>query len=138
MPEQQTYWAQVFPATSLGSFCADFVYIAAQIIASNSVRKRGQGVAGSLIGTLNLYGNSLGWGFAGTVEAQVAKSAGEVMSFRAALWFGAALGIIALVLDVGFVRTPKNNQEGWKSSGPSMDRGIDAVRLAEVRGTSEV
>lgn len=138
MPEQQTYWAQVFPATFLGSFCADFVYVAAQIIASNSVGKREQGVAGSLIGTLNLYGNSLGLGFAGTVEAQVAKSAGEAMSFRAALWFGAALGVTALVLDLVFVRMPKNDQEGWKSSGSSVERGIDAVGLAEVGGRSEV
>lgn len=138
MPEQQTYWAQVFPATFLGSFCADFVYVAAQIIASNSVGKREQGVAGSLIGTLNLYGNSLGLGFAGTVEAQVAKSAGEVMSFRAALWFGAALGVIALVLDLVFVRMPKNDQEGWKSSGSSVERGIDTVGLAEVRREGEV
>lgn len=137
MPEQQTYWAQVFPATFLGSFCADFVYVAAQIIASNSVGKREQGVAGSLIGTLNLYGNSLGLGFAGTVEAQVAKSSGEVMSFRAALWFGAALGVTALVLDLVFVRVPKNTQEGWKSSGSSVERGIDSVGLAEVRGQSE-
>lgn len=138
MPEQQTYWAQVFPATFLGSFCADFVYVAAQIIASNSVGKREQGVAGSLIGTLNLYGNSLGLGFAGTVEAQVAKSAGEVMSFRAALWFGAALGVTALVLDLVFVRMPKNTQEGWKSSESSVERGIDSVGLAEVRGRREV
>lgn len=132
MPEQQTYWAQVFPATFLGSFCADFVYVAAQIIASNSVGKREQGVAGSLVGTLNLYGNSLGLGFAGTVEAQVAKSAGEVMSFRAALWFGAGLAVIALVLDLAFVRMPKDNSEGWKSSGSSVERGIDTVGPPEV------
>lgn len=36
MPEQQLYWAQVFPATILGSLCPDFVYVTAQIIASNS------------------------------------------------------------------------------------------------------
>lgn len=77
--------------------------------------------------TVILYGNSLGLGFAGTVEAQVAKSAGEVMSFRAALWFGAGLGVIALVLELAFVRMPKDNQEGWKSSGSSVERGIDTV-----------
>ncbi|PIG88704.1 hypothetical protein AARAC_000584 [Aspergillus arachidicola] len=105
MPEQQLYWAQVFPSTVLGSFCPDFVYVAAQIIASNSVQKHEQGVAGSLIGTLNLYGNSLGLGFAGVIEVQVAKhQASEVAGFRAALWFGAALSISALVLDLAFVR----------------------------------
>ncbi|PYI07173.1 MFS general substrate transporter [Aspergillus sclerotiicarbonarius CBS 121057] len=105
MPEQQIYWAQVFPATVIGSLCPDFVYVAAQIIASNSVGKREQGVASSLIGTLNLYGNSLGLGFAGTVEVQVAKNTNsEVSGIRAGLWFGAALGIMALLIDLAFVR----------------------------------
>jgi MFS family permease len=71
MPVQQTYWAQVFPATIFMAFCPDFVYVAAQIVASNSVKRSQQGVAASLIGTLNLYGNSLGLGFAGTIETQV-------------------------------------------------------------------
>ncbi|KAE8327936.1 MFS general substrate transporter [Aspergillus sergii] len=105
MPEQQIYWAQIFPATVLGSLCPDFVYVAAQIIASNSVQRQEQGIAGSLIGTLNLYGNSIGLGFAGTIEVQVARNMnGEVAGFRAALWFGAALAVAALALDLGFVR----------------------------------
>ena len=33
MPAEQTYWAQVFPATILMSFCPDLVFTAAQIIA---------------------------------------------------------------------------------------------------------
>jgi hypothetical protein len=41
------------------------VYVAAQVIASNSVGKHEQGIAGSLIGTLDLYGNSLGLGLRG-------------------------------------------------------------------------
>ncbi|KAJ8104359.1 major facilitator superfamily domain-containing protein [Lipomyces tetrasporus] len=117
MPEQQLYWAQVFPSTFLGSFCPDFVYVAAQIIASNSVGKREQGVAGSLIGTLHLYGNSLGLDFAATIEVQIAKyRASEVLGFRAALWFGVALATTALILDLVFVRMPKDDREGWKSS----------------------
>ncbi|RAL05476.1 MFS general substrate transporter [Aspergillus ibericus CBS 121593] len=104
MPEQQIYWAQVFPATVIGSLCPDFVYVAAQIIASNSVGKREQGVASSLIGTLNLYGNSLGLGFAGTIEVQVAKNTSEVTGIRAGLWFGAGWGMMALLIDLIFVR----------------------------------
>jgi hypothetical protein len=91
MPAQQTYWAQVFPATILMAFCPDFVYMAAQIIASNSVRRRSQGVAASLIGTLNLYGNSLGLGFAGTVETEINDGQGGVKGYRAALYFGVAI-----------------------------------------------
>ncbi|KAK3618904.1 hypothetical protein LTR22_026195 [Elasticomyces elasticus] len=112
MPEHQTYWAQTFPAIVIGSVCPDFVYVAAQIIASNSVGERDQGVAGSLIGTLNLYGNSLGWGFAGTIETQmIANGRSEMQSFSAALYFAAALAIAALMLDVIAVRMPKDNRE---------------------------
>lgn len=110
MPEQQSYWAQVFPATLLGAFCPDLVYVAAQVIASSSVSRHEQGVAGSLIGTVNLYGNSLGLGLASTIEVQIAKSQhGEVLGFRSALWFGFALAVVAVVLDLVFVRMPKHD-----------------------------
>ncbi len=68
MPQQQSYWAQMFPATVFMALCPDLSFTAAQIIASNAVRRHEQGVAGSLIDTLNLYGNSLGLGFAATME----------------------------------------------------------------------
>ncbi|KAI5461958.1 major facilitator superfamily domain-containing protein [Mariannaea sp. PMI_226] len=114
MPVQQTYWAQLFPAMVLGGFCPDFVYVAAQIIASNSVSRRQQGVASSLIGTLNLYGNSLGLGFAGTLESKLVEShKNQVLGFRAALYFGAALAFVGLILDFMFVRMPKDQREGW-------------------------
>lgn len=117
MPEQQTYWAQAFPAIVLSCFSPDFVYVAAQLIASNSVGRRYQGVAGSLIGTLNLYGNSLGIGFAGTVESQVHKYKGgdHVLGIRAALFFGFAIAVVALGMDFLWVRVPKDNREGWES-----------------------
>jgi hypothetical protein len=54
MPAQQSYWAQVFPATILMSVCPDFIFTAAQIIA-NSVRIHEQGIAGSLILLLQLW-----------------------------------------------------------------------------------
>ena len=114
MPEQQTYWAQMFPATIFMAFCPDLVYTAAQIIASNSVRRHQQGIAGSLIGTLNLYGNSLGLGFAGTIEVETSKQ-GRLLAqgYRSALWFGVGIAAIALVLDIAFVRMAKDDREGW-------------------------
>ncbi|KAH7009655.1 major facilitator superfamily-domain-containing protein [Ilyonectria destructans] len=136
MPEQQSYWIQTFPAVFIGSICPDFVYVAAQIIASNSVGKREQGVAGSLIGTLNLYGNSLGLGIAGTLEVQLVKNgASEVMGFRAALYFGAALTVVALALDLAFVRMPKDDRRGWKSSdSPDILESSIEARTATVDG----
>ncbi|KAM0241435.1 hypothetical protein ACHAP5_007632 [Fusarium lateritium] len=122
MPEQQSYWAQVFPSTLFGSFCPDFVYVAAQVIASRSVGKKEQGPAASLIGTLNLYGNSLGLGFAGTIEANLAKShAGKALEFRSALWFGAGLSAIALVMDLTMVRMEKEDKEGWESNETELE-----------------
>ncbi|KAK7414993.1 hypothetical protein QQX98_006226 [Neonectria punicea] len=117
MPVEQTYWAQIFPAMILGGFCPDLVYVAAQIIASNSVTRRQQGVASSLIGTLNLYGNSLGLGFAGTIETELTKDGHEdVLGYRAALYFGAAIAFVGLLLDCAFVRVPKDEREGWDES----------------------
>ena len=114
MPEQQSYWAQVFPATILMGFCPDFVFTAAQIIASNSVRRHQQGIAASLIGTLNLYGNSLGLGFAGTVETETSKQMlNPVEGYRAALYFGVGIGAVALLLDVFFIRLARDEREGW-------------------------
>ncbi|KAL2839825.1 major facilitator superfamily domain-containing protein [Aspergillus pseudoustus] len=124
MPVHQTYWAQVFPATIFMAFCPDFVYVAAQIVTSNSVKRAQQGVAASLVGTLNLYGNSLGLGFAGTIETEVNKKRVDmVRGFRAALLFGAALALLAIVVDLLFVRVVKDVREGW--SDPADEGGLD-------------
>ncbi|KAI1334156.1 MFS general substrate transporter [Xylariaceae sp. FL0016] len=116
MPLHQSYWFQVFPATIVMSFCPDLVFTAAQIIASNAVRRSQQGIAASLVGVLLLYGNSIGLGFAGTIEMQVDKTAdGDLLKgYRAALWFGCAIALVALAVDLAFVRMPKDEKEGWQ------------------------
>lgn len=117
MPVQQSYWAQAFPALLVLSFCPDFVYVAAQVIASNSVNRKQQGVASSLVGTLNLYGISLGLGFAGTIESELNKTdPNPSKGYRAALIFGAGLATAGLLLDFVFVRMPKDEREGWDDS----------------------
>ncbi|KAL4763747.1 major facilitator superfamily domain-containing protein [Aspergillus foveolatus] len=132
IPLKQSYWAQMFPSIVLFSFCPDFVYTAGQIIASNTVRRHQQGVAGSIIGTLNLYGNSLGLGFASTVEVQVAKTSGNnITGYRAALYFGVAISAIALLLDVAFVRRVKDEREGWEEG----DQEGEAIELAQAAAT---
>ncbi|KAI9695120.1 MAG: hypothetical protein M1820_008888 [Bogoriella megaspora] len=134
MPVQQNYWPQMFPATVLSAFCPDLVYTAAQIIASNSVRRHQQGIAGSLIGTLNLYGNSLGLGFAGTVEVETSKHGQHIATgYRSALWFGVGIAAVSLVLDIAFVRTPRDDREGWAD-----DRDRDTVDdgVAMVSGST--
>ncbi|KAL5000081.1 major facilitator superfamily domain-containing protein [Aspergillus recurvatus] len=132
IPLKQSYWAQMFPSIVLFSFCPDFVYTAGQIIASNTVRRHQQGVAGSIIGTLNLYGNSLGLGFASTVEVQIAKTSGNnITGYRAALYFSVAISAIALLLDVAFVRRVKDEREGWEEG----DQDTEAIELAQAATT---
>jgi predicted MFS family arabinose efflux permease len=133
VPLHQTYWAQIFPSVVLFSFCPDFVYTAAQIIASNSVRRNQQGIAGSVIGTLNLYGNSLGLGFASTIEVEIARRSGsQIMGYRAALFFGVAISAVALLLDVCFVRLVKDDREGWHED--DLAEGIELTDQAEATG----
>ncbi|KAJ5371570.1 Major facilitator superfamily domain general substrate transporter [Penicillium concentricum] len=133
VPIHQSYWPQIFPSVILFSFCPDFVYTAGQIIASNSVRRNQQGIAGSVIGTLNLYGNSLGLGFASTIEVQIARRSGsQIMGYRAALFFGVAISAVALILDVCFVRLVKDDREGWHEDDHMEE--IELTEQAEATG----
>ena len=146
MPEQQLYWKQMFPATVIQRFCPDFIYTAAQVMACNSVGRRDQGVAGSLIGTLQLYATSVGLGFAGIVETHAAADAagggGPADGYRAALCFGMGIAGMALVwrwygagmvLVIGlvFVRMPKDTREGWQ-----MKDAVSDVSSGEQKGVS--
>lgn len=133
VPISQTYWAQIFPSIVLFAFSPDFVYTAGQIIACNSVRRNQQGIAGSLIGTLNLYGNSLGLGFASTVETQIAgRSGSKIVGYRSAFYFGVGISAVALILDVLFVRLVKDDREGWHDD----DRVPELTEHAETTDVS--
>ncbi|KUL83428.1 hypothetical protein ZTR_10967 [Talaromyces verruculosus] len=135
VPLHQSYWAQIFPSVVLFSFCPDLVYTAGQIIASNSVRRNQQGIAGSIIGTLNLYGNSLGLGFASTIEVQIAQRSGsKILGYRAALYFGVAISAVALVLDILFVRRVKDDHEGWREEDRELMDQFELTQHAESTG----
>lgn len=115
MPAQQSYWPSVFPATVIQSFCPDFIFTAAAIIASNSVKKSEQGIAGSLIGTLQLYATSIGLGFAGFVEVHTNDHGlSTVRGYRSALYFGMGMAAVALAICALGVRMPKDTREGWQ------------------------
>lgn len=117
MPEQQVYWAQVFPAMIFTAFGPDFLFTAAQIIASNTVKRHQQGVAGSLIGTLLSYGLSTGLGFAGTVEVYTNDQGRHVVQgYRNAMYLGVGLAATAMVVSVLFIRIPKDQRDGWDES----------------------
>ncbi|KIW15112.1 hypothetical protein PV08_07899 [Exophiala spinifera] len=113
-PAHQTYWAQFFPALMLTALGPDFLFTASQIVASNSVSRQQQGVAGSFIGTLLAYGLSTGLGFAGTVDVYTKRSGkDELGGHRRALWLGVGFAFTASIVAVLFVRIPKDTREGW-------------------------
>jgi MFS family permease len=132
MPIQQTYWAQVFPAFLLAGFCPDLIFVAAQVIASGSVNRKQQGIASSLIGTLNLYGTSLGLGIGATIESEVTKTRDEATGFRAALYFAAGIALVALAIDFTFVRVPRDRREGWESPAAEELQPVATVTAVEV------
>ncbi|RSL86404.1 hypothetical protein CEP52_015821 [Fusarium oligoseptatum] len=114
MPEQQSYWAQVFPALLLASLGPDFLFTASQLIASGTVKRSQQGVAGSLIGTVLAYGMATGLGFAGTVEYYTKNQGkGLVKGYRNGLYLGIGMAGAAVVLPLLSVRIPKETRDGW-------------------------
>lgn len=119
MPEEQLYWKHMFLATIIQSFCPDFFCMEAQVVACNSVGKKDQGFAESLLGKLQLYATSTGLGFAGIVETRVAAHAvgaeGTANGNRAALYFRMALAASALVIGLAVVRMPKDTTGGWRN-----------------------
>ncbi|KAM0261827.1 hypothetical protein ACHAQJ_002030 [Trichoderma viride] len=113
MPVGQSYWPQEFPALFILGFSPDLIFTAAQIITSNSVKRNLQGVAGSLVGTIQLYGLGTGLGFAGTIERYTNKHGGDpIGGVRHALWFSVGLAGAATLMCV-LIRIPKDEREGW-------------------------
>lgn len=121
-PAHQTYWAQFFPALILTAFGPDFLFTASQIVASNSVARHQQGIAGSLVGTLLSYGLSTGLGFAGTVEAYTNNDPNSPLpGIRHALWLGVGFAFAAAIVALLFVRIPKDVREGWTENDETVD-----------------
>jgi MFS family permease len=121
-PEQQIYWKQMFPALIFLSFGPDFLFTASQIIASNTVKRSQQGIAGSLIGTLLSYGLSTGLGFAGTVEVYTNDGGSDVIKgYRNALYLGIGMTGAATIIALLFVRIPKDEREGWAEGDEPAD-----------------
>ena len=114
IPAHLTYWAMAFPAMFLSAFTIDLITTSAQIVASNTVPMKHQGVAGSLVGTLLSYGMSTGLGFAGTVEVHTDDNGRNLLrGYHSAAYLAVGFAAAALMLTVFFVRIPKDTREGW-------------------------
>lgn len=114
VPAKLTYWAMCFPAMFISAYTIDLITTSAQIVASNTVPMKHQGVAGSLVGTLLSYGMSLGLGFAGTVEVNTFKNGTDLLrGYHSAAYLAVGLASTALVITIFFIRIPKDTREGW-------------------------
>ena len=100
-------------------------------------------MAASLIGTLNLYGNSFGLGLAGSVESEVNKgTVRPAHGYRAALYFGVGIAAVALMVDVLFVRMKRDEREGWEDDADRLEEFESeavstAVQLQNLRPGEE-
>lgn len=114
VPAHLTYWAMAFPAMFISAFTIDLITTSAQIVASNTVAMKHQGIAGSLVGTLLSYGMSTGLGFAGTIEVNTFDHGTRLLKgYHSAAYLAVGLAFAALVLTALFVRIPKDTWEGW-------------------------
>jgi MFS family permease len=131
-PTHQTYWAQTFPALIAMSLGPDFIFTAAQIIASNSVKRKHQGAAGSLIGTVASYGLSTGLGFAATVEVYTNDHGRKpVQGFRHALFLGIGIAGTAMAIALTLVRIPKDSREGWdEDDRPGSGANVEVEQIS--------
>ncbi|KAJ7364551.1 hypothetical protein DFH08DRAFT_950125 [Mycena albidolilacea] len=113
-PVSGSYWTAPFFAALFASFGPDMTFTAAQLVASNTVRRSEQGVAGSLVGTAFNYGYALGIGLGGTVEAHTNAGGTEPLrGLRGALYLGCGMAVLGILIVVLFVRVPKDNREGY-------------------------
>ncbi|KAL2016188.1 hypothetical protein VTK56DRAFT_4077 [Thermocarpiscus australiensis] len=113
IPANLTYWAMAFPAMFVSAFTIDLITTSAQIIASNTVPMKHQGVAGSLVGTLLSYGMSTGLGFAGTAEVNTFENGTNLLKgYHSAACLAVGMSGFALLLCF-FIRIPKDTREGW-------------------------
>ena len=114
MPTHGSYWSGIFPAMIITGLGPDFLFTAAQIIASNTVPRAQQGVAGSLIGTLFSYGLSTGLGIAGTVEHYTNDGGHNVIQgYRNGMYLGIGMAAFAAVVAFLLVKIPKDERDGW-------------------------
>lgn len=113
-PPHGSYWTHPFFALCFVSFGPDFLFTAAQIISSNTVKPSQQGVAGSLVGTALNFGLAWGASLGGVVEAHTNDNGGEVLDgLRGAFYLGIGCCVAGIVLVLVFVRVPKDEKEGY-------------------------
>lgn len=107
LPPDQIYWGQIFVCTIVAPFGMDMSFPSATLVISDSVAKRHQGVAASLVNTVVNYSISIGLGFAGTVEVHVNRGGTTphdiLLGYRGALYMGIGLAGLGVVIAITFL-----------------------------------
>lgn len=123
-PVDQTYWGLTFVCLLVIPWGMDMSFPAATLMLSNTVEKKHQGVAASLVTTIVNYSISLSLGFAGTIETHVNNGgltpADTLKGYRGALYFSTGLGGLGIVLSLIFTlksyweeRRPRSVEGKW-------------------------
>lgn len=100
-PVHQTYFNMIFAQMVILSFGMDMSFPAASLVLSDTLPKRHQGMASSLVSTMINYSMSISLGFAGTAEVQVMKRTGDLLkSYRAAMYVGIGLAVVSIILSI--------------------------------------
>ncbi|CZT21407.1 related to aminotriazole resistance protein [Ramularia collo-cygni] len=131
LPPHQTYWAQIFVCTLIAPFGMDMSFPSATLVISDSVAKRHQGVAASLVNTVVNYSISMGLGFAGTVEVHVNRGGttldNQLLGFRGALYLGIGLAALGVLIAIIFLaKSYLNDHRERKRSEKQTSADIDA------------
>jgi MFS family permease len=131
MPVGQIYWAQSFVATLItpigmdGSFPAGMFsvilyscfpakhhLIAANIMISNIMPPRHQGVGASLVNTVLNYSISIGLGLAGLVEMRINPDGTKLLEgYRAAWYLGIGIGGLGMAVALAAVVSERHEQK---------------------------
>ncbi|OTB09454.1 hypothetical protein M426DRAFT_70715 [Hypoxylon sp. CI-4A] len=121
MPATQIYWTQLFFSVLIVSLAMDTGFPAATLALSNSVEKKYQGTAASLVSTVMNYSISIGLGIARTVESYVntgePSMENKLNGYRAALYTAVGLaGLGVLICSVFLLKTSWRNGNTLKEA----------------------
>lgn len=105
IPEGGSFWAYILPAMIGATVGVDIVYNVSNVFITTNIEKKQQGAAGALVNSLLFLPISLFLGFADVVAASY-EAKGDMVSYKAAFWFGTGCAGVSLVLNC-FVDTGK-------------------------------
>lgn len=97
IPEGGSYWAWILPAMLGCTIGIDITYNVTSVFITTNVPQKQQGAAGALINSLLFLPISLFLGLGDLVAASYEEK-GDMVSYKAAFWFGTGCAALALIL----------------------------------------